>query len=130
MARFGAISTIFVTIGLIAATAARADDIDQIARDIDQSGKLVVAAFKMTDTEEIAAQRRQLIAMYPRFHAIGSTDDPRLAACSKAHQALLDVIYALDAKSAARGLLAFEEAAATFDDQLVDCKTKPRRPRR
>lgn len=130
MARFGAISAVFATIGLLATTSANADDIDQIARDIDKSGKLVAAAFQMTDTDEIAAQRRELISMYPRFQAMGSPDDPRWSACSKAHQALLDVIYALDSKSAARGLLAFEEAAATFEDQLADCKSKRRRARR
>lgn len=130
MARFSALSAAFATICLLTATAAAADDLDQIARDIDQSGKLVAAAFKMTDLEEMATQKRELIAMYPRFHAVGSPDNPRVAACSKAHQALLNVIYALDEKSAARGLLAFEEAAEAFDIQLADCKANWRRARR
>ncbi|MFT4275575.1 MAG: hypothetical protein QM576_04375 [Rhodopseudomonas sp.] len=115
---------------LISSGSAYADDLDQIATDIEQSARLVVAAFKTTDVEEIATQRRQLIGMYPRFHAIGSPDDPRLIACSKAHQALLNALYSLDTKSSARGLIAFEEAASVFDDQLVSCKTKRRRARR
>jgi hypothetical protein len=106
-----------------------AEDIGLIASDIRRSERLIRVAIQTVDKDELAAQRRKLLANFPRINNVAQADVTQRLSCSLANQTLLNIISDLSLPPA-RAVVAVEDDDREYRKYITHCERAASRGKR